>query len=467
MNLAQALRFSDAPCLAFVGAGGKTTALFQLARELPPPVIVTATTHLHVDQVKLADAHWIGETCADFAGLEENLRGVVLVTGPLDGDRTTGLNESLLSWLRAVCNSKNLPLLIEADGSRQKPLKAPAEHEPVIPNFVETVVVVAGMSGLGKPLTDEFVHRPEIFSRLSGLALGEMVTPEALLRVLTHPSGGLKNIPPGARRVALLNQADTPELQAQAKALAEGLLSAYHAVVIASLQQFQIHAVYEPVAGIILAAGEARRFGQPKQLLDYRGQPFVHAVAQTALKAGLAPVIVVTGANAEPVEAALKDLPVQIIRNVDWQSGQSSSIRAGLIALTPGPSPIKGDGCGAAIFLLADQPQVTPTVLRALVERHSLDLSPIVAPQVQGQRANPVLFDRVTFPDLLALPALPQGHRDDVAASSGGGDVGGRAIFSKHPVAYLPWLDALLLLDVDTPDDYQKLDDHEHLKPRA
>ncbi|MBU4225189.1 MAG: nucleotidyltransferase family protein, partial [Chloroflexi bacterium] len=197
--------------------------------------------------------------------------------------------------------------------------------------------------------------------------------------------------------------------------------------------------------GIILAAGEARRFGQPKQLLDYRGQPFVHAVAQTALKAGLAPVIVVTGANAEPVEAALKDLPVQIIRNVDWQSGQSSPIRAGLIALTPGPSPIKGEGGGAAIFLLADQPQVTPSVLRALVERHSLDLSPIVAPQVQGQRANPVLFDRVTFPDLLALS----------------GDVGGRAIFSKHPVAYLPWHDDSLLLDVDTAEDYKRLESRE------
>ncbi|MDP3185258.1 MAG: selenium cofactor biosynthesis protein YqeC, partial [Anaerolineales bacterium] len=279
MLLSRALRLSPTPCLALTGAGGKTTALFKLARELPPPVIVTATTHLHVDQVKLTDSHWMGETSADFAGLEENLRGVMLVTGPIDGDRTTGLNESLLYWLHAVYGFHDLPLLVEADGARQKPLKAPAEHEPVIPDFVETVVVVAGMSGLGKPLTDEFVHRPEIFARLSGLAPGETVTPGALLRVLTHPSGGLKNIPSGARRVALLNQADTPELQAQAKALAEGLLSTVHAVVIASLQQSQIHAVHEPVAGIILAAGEARRFGQPKQLLDWHGQPFVRVVA--------------------------------------------------------------------------------------------------------------------------------------------------------------------------------------------
>ena len=156
---------------------------------------------------------------------------------------------------------------------------------------------------------------------------------EALLRVLTHPAGGMKNIPAQARRLVLLNQADTAELQAQAKALAGNLLAAYHSVIIASLGQSLIHAVYEPVAGIILAAGEARRFGQPKQLLDYHGQPFVRAVAKTALASGLAPVVVVTGANAEAVEAAVDDLPVTITRNTDWQNGQSSSIQAGLQAL--------------------------------------------------------------------------------------------------------------------------------------
>ncbi|MBA4380577.1 MAG: putative selenium-dependent hydroxylase accessory protein YqeC [Anaerolinea sp.] len=475
MNLSQALRLSDAPCLALVGAGGKTSALFQLARELPRPVIVTATTHLAAHQVSLADKHLVVTNPEDIAALEgSSLAGVILLTGAYAGDRTTGLPNDILLWLCAYCNSNHIALLIEADGSRQRPLKAPGEGEPPIPDFVDIVVVVAGLSALGKPLSEDWVHRVEEFRRISesanqrgGESAGQqVVTVEMVAKVLMHPQGGLKNIPANARRVALLNQADTAELQAQAKALAEGLLSAYHAVVIASLQQFQIHAVYEPVAGIILAAGEAKRFGQPKQLLDYRGQPFVHAVAQTALKAGLAPVIVVTGANAEPVEAALKDLPVQIIQNVDWQSGQSSSIRAGLCALPPpslrDTSPISAplssphfevqkwgdrggqggrEGVGAAIFLLADQPQVTPTVLRALVERHAQDLAPILAPLVQGQRANPVLFDRVTFPDLLALS----------------GDVGGRAIFSKHPVTYLPWLDASLLLDIDTPDDYQKL----------
>jgi molybdenum cofactor cytidylyltransferase len=343
-------------------------------------------------------------------------------------------------------------MLIEADGARGKPLKAPSEYEPVIPDIVDTVLVLAGLSGLGKALTDEFVHRPENFARLSRLAIGNRITAEGLLRVLTHPSGGLQNIPSAARRIALLNQADTAELQAQGKMLAEGLLYAYDAVVIASLQPSRIHAVNERVAGIILAAGEAKRFGRPKQLLEYHGQPFVRAVAQTAVAAGLSPVVVVTGANAEQVEAAVKDLPVKIARNEEWHKGQSTSIQKGLHQLTPLHSSLQVTSPvsygkrrgreGAAIFLLADQPQVTPLVLRALVEFHSRELNPVVAPEVQGQRANPVLFDRITFPDLLSLT----------------GDVGGRAIFSKHPVAYLPWHEESLLADIDTPEDLVKLE---------
>ena len=423
--------------VAFTGSGGKSTALFQLARQLPPPIMVTATTHLHIDQIKLADSHWIGEKPEDLANLEKNLHGVMLVTGPVNEDRTTGSNNNTISWLRAVCKHHSVPLLIEADGSRQRPLKAPAEHEPAIPDFVETVVVVAGLSGLGKPLTEASVHRPEIFARISGLAIGETITPEALIRLLTHPKGGLKNIPAQARRVVLLNQADTPELQAQAKALAETLLTTYQSVVIAALGQSRIHAVYESVAGIILAAGEAKRFGQPKQLLDYHGQPFVRSVAQAALTAGLSPVVVVTGANAEAVEAAIRDLPITITRNPNWQNGQSSSIRTGLHVL---PTQT-----GAAVFLLADQPQVTPMVLQALTEEHARTLAPIVAPLVADQRANPVLFDRVTFPDLMALT----------------GDVGGRAIFGKYQVTYLPWHDESLMLDVDTPEDLETLRNRE------
>ena len=109
-------------------------------------------------------------------------------------------------------------------------------------------------------------------------------------------------------------------------------------------------------------------------------------------------------------------------------------------------SPLVGfgggwEGVGGAIFLLVDQPQITSSILQALSEKHAEGLYPIVAPMVMDRRANPVLFDRRTFNDLLTLE----------------GDTGGRAIFHKHKVEYLPWHDDRLLLDVDTPEHYQRL----------
>ena len=434
MNLSRALRIKTASPnnrIAFVGAGGKTAAIFQLARELTPPVLVTSTTHFGAWQIPLADQHIVSEEPNDIEDIPD---GITLLTSPIEGDRTSPLPPLVLKDAEKLARKKNIPLLIECDGSRGLPLKAPAEHEPPIPDFVDTVIVVAGLSGLGQPLDESHVHRPHLFSALSGLAPREPVTPAGVVRALLHPEGGLKNIPANARHICLLNQADTTELQAVAQGMAEDLLEIYDAVVIASLKDKTIHVAHEHVAGIILAAGESTRFGKPKQLLDWRGEPFVRAVAKKALAAGLSPVVVVTGANAETVEAAVNDLTVSIVRNEDWRDGQSSSIVKGVESL---PQNI-----GAGIFLLADQPQVSVEVLRALTECHRREMPAIAAPLVGGERrGNPVLFDRVAFPDLLSLQ----------------GDVGGRAVFHKHKVEFLPWHDDALLLDVDTPEDYQRL----------
>jgi molybdenum cofactor cytidylyltransferase len=431
-SLAQAVRATSCASIAFVGAGGKTTGMFQLARELAAPVIVTATSHLGAWQTELADQHFIAENPATLEELEHRLKGVILITGGLHGDKTTPVNDSVMHRLEQFCGDHAIPLLIEADGSKRKPIKAWAEHEPPIPAFVKQVVQVVGMSVIGKPLSDEFVHRPELFSRLCGRKIGDIITAADVLHVLAHRDGGLRNIPVTARKFVLLNQADTAELQSSARGFVPALLASYDSVIISSLKEKQIFAVHEPVAGIVLAAGESTRYGQPKQLLDWRGQPFVRAVATTALEAGLSPVIIVTGAHAEQIEEAVQDLDVILVHNSEWKSGQASSIRAGIKAVKD---------VGSAIFLLTDQPQVTTSILRALIEKHAEGLHSIVAPLVLDQRANPVLFDRTTFKDLLSIE----------------GDTGGRAIFHKHRVDYLPWHDDRLLLDVDTPEMYQRL----------
>jgi molybdenum cofactor cytidylyltransferase len=162
----------------------------------------------------------------------------------------------------------------------------------------------------------------------------------------------------------------------------------------------------------------------------------VRRVARTALEAGLSPVVVVTGARAEAVQEALAGLVLRTAHNPNWEQGQSTSLQAGLQVL---PSRV-----GAAVFLLADQPQVSSELLRALVDRHARSLAPVTAPRVEGRRANPVLFDRKTFPALLGIS----------------GDSGGRQLFAqpdRYPVALVDWDDPDLLLDVDTPDDYARL----------
>jgi molybdenum cofactor cytidylyltransferase len=445
MRLSEALRLESACSLALVGAGGKTAALFQLADELPGPVVFLATTtHLAVPQAGRAQHHFIASTPIEIdQAMQVNLQGTVLFTGPdIGGGRLSGLPQEALDALFQAAQRCGAFLLIEADGSRRRPLKAPAAHEPVLPPWVELVVVVAGLSALGKPLDEDWVHRPERFAELSGLTPGNLIMAEGLVRVLTHAAGGLKDIPLEARRVVLLNQAEEPLRQSQAAGMSADLLDRYAQVVVAALQPpvpieaGPALAVYERVVGIILAAGGSTRMGTPKQLLDWQGQPLVCHAVQTALQAGLKPVVVVVGAHGQAVRQALGDLDgrdLLIVDNPNWAAGQSTSVTAGLQALP--------DSSGAAVFLLCDQPMVTPGLVRSLVERHTETLASIVAPLVDGQRGNPVLFDRRTFPDLSALT----------------GDTGGRALFARYPVNWLPWHDRSALADIDTLDDYRRM----------
>lgn len=437
--LAQALRLYQPCTVAFIGSGGKTTAIFQLARQMKQPVIVTATTHLGVWQLSMADRHIIAHSADVIMDLDLNPSNITLVTGEIDGERTKPIPEAVLHGLHAYCEDRSIPLLVEADGSRQRPLKAWAEHEPPIPEFTDVLVRVVGMSGLGKPLTDEFVHRAEIYSTDSRLQPGEIIDRDAIIRTLLKSEDAQSRFPPRARGIILLNQADSSELQAAAQGMARELLLKYQSVIVASLGQEKIFAVHEPVAGIVLAAGESTRYGKPKQLLDWHGEPFARVVARKAVESGMKPVILVTGAHADEVGYTVADLGIEIVNSEDWKRGQAGSIKAGLQYLAHGSNGF--NAVGACVFLLVDQPHITPSILQALMEKHAEGLYPILAPMVMDRRANPVLFDRVTFEDLLTLE----------------GDTGGRGIFHKHRVEYLPWHDDRLLLDVDTPEQYQRL----------
>jgi molybdenum cofactor cytidylyltransferase len=183
-------------------------------------------------------------------------------------------------------------------------------------------------------------------------------------------------------------------------------------------------------AAIILAAGGSTRYGSPKQLALWGKQTFIERVTDMALNSWARPVVVVLGAALKPCQDALGDKPVQIVVNRRWAAGQSTSVQAGLAAL---PTQITG-----AVFLLVDQPGVTSEVINALIERHSQTLAPVIWPEFEGRRGNPVLFDRCLFAELMQLS----------------GDTGGRPVLLAHQnqAERVQVSNAAILLDIDRPE---------------
>lgn len=212
MKLLEALHLADIDLIAFVGGGGKTTAIFRLAQEIVAAggrVITTTTTRIFAAQIKLAPTH-LFITGASHARIAEALttHPHVLIIGQADigSGKAEGVPTEFVRELREWF--PRVPILNEADGSRMRPFKAPAEHEPVIPPETTLVVPVVGTDVFGQPLDAAHVHRPELVAELCGVPLGRAITPEIVARALTHPQGGLKNVPTGARVRVLINKVD-------------------------------------------------------------------------------------------------------------------------------------------------------------------------------------------------------------------------------------------------------------------
>lgn len=260
--LSAVLGLSPGAVVSLVGAGGKTSLLFALVREAVERwgagcVLVTTTTRMFqpgpVDFPPLpgqdgaagvshrpAGAHagapappvrtllcgTLGEALAE---LERTPEGAVPVLAQGLLPPSGGLRAKLVgvptAWVDEIAGRfAHLLILVEADGSAGRPLKAPAGHEPVIPSSTGTVVAVAGTDALGAPPDPLHVHRPEQVARLTGLLPGEAVTPLAVAQVLWHPEGCGKGRPPGSRLIPVLNKVDSPECLGAARRVAADLL---------------------------------------------------------------------------------------------------------------------------------------------------------------------------------------------------------------------------------------------------
>ncbi len=190
------------------------------------------------------------------------------------------------------------------------------------------------------------------------------------------------------------------------------------------------------VSALVLAAGPSRRMGSPKLALPVAGVPMLRRVVDAARGSRCAEVVVVLGAHQDLYRPLLAGAAVRVVENPEYAHGMSTSIRAGIAALSPESQ--------AVVILLADQPWITSDLVDRLIETYVGEGKRIVASAYKETVGVPVLFDGALYLELLTLE----------------GDAGARSVIEAYPQHGV----AVSLLDgawedVDTPDDLRRLEE--------
>jgi len=230
VSLREGLMLGEGGVVSLVGAGGKTSLMFKLAHELAmagESVLTTTTTKIYEPLPEQSSNLIIsGSVPSLLDKAQETLKDHCHLTAAFekipDQRKLRGFTPE---FVQAIWNSHLFRwILVEADGSAGRPLKAPAEHEPIIPACTSQLVGLVGLNGAGQPLNDQWVFRHKRFVQLSGLAHGSEVTEAAIVAVLVHEKGTFKNAPAGAVRIAFCNQADIPHNLATGQRIGRALM---------------------------------------------------------------------------------------------------------------------------------------------------------------------------------------------------------------------------------------------------
>ena len=193
----------------------------------------------------------------------------------------------------------------------------------------------------------------------------------------------------------------------------------------------------EPVAIVILAAGESQRMGRPKQVLPFRGRTLLGCAVETAMASKCRPIVVVTGAHGDLVRPELQSLPVLVAHNPGWAEGLSSSLRVAIDTLTQ----LAECRLAGAVITLADQPLVTASDIDEIVDVHRRRRKDIVASEYADTQGVPMFISRRLFADIRRLT----------------GKEGAKRLISDHLecVEAVPLASAAF--DIDSPADYERL----------
>jgi probable selenium-dependent hydroxylase accessory protein YqeC len=232
-KLIQAIGLRPREMISLVGAGGKTTLMFRLAKELldsSKKVVTTTTTKILEPNPHETPFLFVEP---DETRMKQRVRDhldryhhITLAGERLGSGKLKGISPELIGDLWSSTGVDYM--VIEADGAAGRPIKAPRKHEPVIPLITTLVVALLGADGLEADLGESYVFQPERVSGLTGVPMGKPLTPESIAVLMTAPEGILKGTPSSSRVVVFLNKVDTPDGMEKARRAARKILEKRH-----------------------------------------------------------------------------------------------------------------------------------------------------------------------------------------------------------------------------------------------
>ena len=214
MSIQEALALGEKGVVSITGAGGKTSLMYSLARELVAAgkkVLTTTTTKIFLPTQEESPVTIVTRFPEEIVEKAEALLNkhchLTVASDYLQAyHKLKGLEPSVIEYILQA-NLFDF-IIIEADGAARRSLKASAPYEPVVPKFSNCVVAMIGLDVVAKPLTEEWVFRSSIFSRITGLKLLQNVTESSIASAIIHDMSSVSVTGQESMKIAFLNKAD-------------------------------------------------------------------------------------------------------------------------------------------------------------------------------------------------------------------------------------------------------------------
>jgi len=446
LSLLSCLSLPPKGIVAIYGAGGKTSFMQSLAKDLVlcgHKVIQTTTTKIRRPAlIPCIIGH-------DIQTVTEELRIRLQETPMVSLGSSLTRDGKLIgippSWPDSLLKEETADyILVEADGSARKSIKGYAHYEPVFPINSCMLVPIIGLDVIGCPVTAENVHRLDLFCRLTGCQPGTSLEISTLVTIYRHMIELGVAHSPQAAIVPLFNKVDAIANENMITSIAEALspvgsyalftsLADKHPVKFAYGLEKKNHGF--GISAVLLAAGKGERMGKQKLNLEINGKTILEHAISALERAGIHDVVAVFSEQNSRNQSQIPSHFRRIV-NTSASEGLSTSVKQGLLNVQPQSQ--------AVFFALADQPLITPDIYKELMQYHLHHFPFVTIPVHNGKRGNPTLFDRRMWPELLGIK----------------GDEGGRNLIAtvpSHKLGLVPVKHGGILADIDTQEDYQRL----------